>query len=243
MSLAAIVVALLALPVSAAAQQLDMTRLEATPVGALPPVALPMPASRDHNYWTLRLEGGRRADRTGEDLSAAAATIDLQWRGGSAFGFTGGYQVRDCGGELTSCDGHMLFGLRARMNMLTGGPTLAGMFGDYSANTTLGLEMGFGYSPNVVGSVDACTGDLGFPYNLAMLQRVRLVFFFEPRIVQDFGCSRSAAPLRRDFMLSTGFGVQQLFGRGFDAYVGFGKDFRSGTGYQLGLTLSYVRLP
>ncbi|MFL5634168.1 MAG: hypothetical protein ACJ78J_08720, partial [Gemmatimonadaceae bacterium] len=87
---------------------LPIRAFEATPIGALPPVALPMPASRDQSYWGLRLQVGERRERGGpEDLFAIAGGIDYQLRGGSIFGLTGGYQSRqNCNAAVSDCRGH-----------------------------------------------------------------------------------------------------------------------------------------
>ncbi|MGQ0816083.1 MAG: hypothetical protein ACT4O1_16760 [Gemmatimonadota bacterium] len=223
--------------------EIEILRLEATPVGALPPIALPMPASRNHNYWGIRVQAGHRGRRGGDDLEAVAGGIDLQWRGGSVFGVTAGYQKRDCTLIGPDCGGHSLFGARARFNVITGGPTVAAIFGDYSANTTLGTEVGFGYAPRVMPDVNACTIDVGAPLSLAMLQHVRLAAFVTPGVVWELGCSSERAPTRASYLMGLGIGAQQLGHRGLDVYLGFQKIFRSGTGYQLGVSVTYVRLP
>jgi len=163
-------------------QSLPLLADEATPVGALPPMALPMPASRDQNYWGLRLQVGERQRRSGpEDLLAVGAGVDYQIAGGSILGFTGGYQRRQhCQPALSDCRGHSLFGLRGRFNVITGGPTVAGIIGDESAASTLGTEIGFGYAPKVSPGVNACTLDLGVPISVAMLQTIRVVTFITP---------------------------------------------------------------
>jgi hypothetical protein len=222
--------------------ELAILRLEATPIGALPPLSLPMPASRNHNYWGIRLQTGQRNGRGGADLRSVAGGIDLQWRGGSIFGATAGYQARDCEVVVTDCGGHMLFGVRGRFNVMTGGPGLASGF-DYSATSILGAEVGFGFAPDVVAGVDACTFDVGVPIALAMFQKVRVVPFLTPSVVWDVGCSRDGPPTTASYLLSAGVGVQQLWLRGLDAYVGFQKIFRSDTGYHFGLSITYVRLP
>lgn len=223
-------------------EELHILRIEATPIGALPPLALPMPASRNHNYWGIRLQAGRRAGRGGADLTAIAGGIDMQWRGGSMFGVTAGYQARDC--ETTeACDGHMMYGGRARFNVVTGGPTIGALLGDYSATSTLGAEMGFGYAPDVLPNVNACTFDLGMPLSLAMLQRVRLVAFVTPSVVWDVDCSADEPPMLETWAMSFGMGLQQIGLRGLDVYVGMRKVFRSETGYQVGISVTYVRLP
>src|SRR6202008_2514202 len=67
-----------------AAQPLPVATEEATPIGALPPMPLPMPASRDQNYWGFRLQYGLRNERAGpEDLFAGAPGVDYRLRGGS----------------------------------------------------------------------------------------------------------------------------------------------------------------
>ena len=217
--------------------------IEATPAGALPPLALPMPASRNHNYWAFRLQAGTRVAREGgPDLAAVAGGVDLQWRGGSTFGVTGGYQFSDCESGAGACDGHLLFGARARFNVITGGPTIASVFGDYSATSTLGAEVGFGWAPDSDPDSDACTLDVGMPLSVAMLQTVRLVAFVIPAGSFDVNCG-SGSDRERDFIVSAGVGLQQLLLRGLDVSIGFQRIVRDDTGYQFGISLMYVHLP
>jgi hypothetical protein len=218
---------------------------EATPIGALPPIALPMPASRDQNYWGLRLQFGQRQERGGpEDLAAIAGGIDYQIRGGSILGLTGGYQWREhCQATNGDCGGHTLWGARARFNLVTGGPTLAGLVGDESATSTLGTEFGFGYAPGVAPGVSACAMDFGVPFSIAMLERIRLVTFVTPGVVWDVGCSSGTTPTNRSYLMGFGFGIQQLGFRGLDVHFGAQRVFRGATGLQYGLTVSWVRLP
>ena len=221
-----------------------MLSSEATPIGALPPIALPMPASRDDNYWGVRFQVGQRRERGPEDLFAVAGGVDYQVRGGSIFGVTGGYQWRqNCDGAVTDCGGHSLFGARARFNFLTGGPTIAGLLGDDAATTTLGTEFGLGYAPNVAPGVNACTVDFGVPLSIAMLERIHLVSFVTPGVVWDVDCSAEDAPRSRSFLLGFGFGLQQLGFRGLDVHVGMQRMFRGTTGVQFGVSVSWVRLP
>lgn len=244
-TLCSVFVTALATPPSLHAQAAsppEVLALEATPIGALPPVALPMPASRNHNYWGIRLQAGHRSGRRGADLSALAGGIDLQWRGGSIFGITAGYQKADCDPPI-ECRGHTMYGARGRFNVVTGGPTIGAVLGDYSATSTLGAEIGFGYSPDIGGEANACTFDLGMPLSLAMLQRVRLVAYATPSIVWDLDCGNNPAPRLETWLMSLGMGVQQLGLRGLDVYVGLQKAFRDDTGYQLGISITYVRLP
>lgn len=217
---------------------------EATPIGALPPVALPMPASRDQNYWGLRLQSGSRMQRGADDLLAIAAGIDYQVRGGSIFGITGGYQWRQhCRPLVTDCGGHSLFGARARFNLVTSGPTIARLWGDNAASTTVGTELGLGYAPNVRAGVNACTLDAGLPLSIAMLERIRLVSFVTPGLVWDVDCSAANTPGFRTFLIGFGLGLQQLGFRGLDVHVGAQRMFRGQTGLQFGVTVSWVRLP
>jgi hypothetical protein len=227
-----------------AGQALPVLASEATPIGALPPVALPMPASRDDSYWGVRLQVGQRRERGPEDLLAIAGGIDYQVRGGSIFGVTGGYQWRqNCDAATTDCGGHSLFGARARFNLMTGGPTIAGLIGDDAATTTLGTEIGLGYAPRVAPGVNACTVDLGVPLSIAMLERIHLVSFATPGVVWDVDCSSEDAPTSRSFLLGFGFGIQQLGFRGLDVHVGMQRMFRGTTGVQFGVSISWVRLP
>jgi hypothetical protein len=226
-------------------QPLPLLADEATPVGALPPMALPMPASRDQNYWGLRLQVGERQERRGpEDLLAVGAGVDYQIAGGSILGLTGGYQRRQhCQAAISDCRGHSLFGLRGRFNVITGGPTVAGIIGDESAASTLGTEIGFGYAPRVSPGVNACTLDLGVPISVAMLQTIRVVTFITPGAVWDIDCSAANTPTGRSFMLGFGFGLLQLGSRGLDVNFGAQRIFRGTTGMQFGVSVSWVRLP
>lgn len=223
--------------------ELHIRRLLATPVGALPPMSMPMPASRDHNYWGLRLQSGYNRRHDAPDIRAVAAGIDLQWGGGSVFGITGGYQLSDCPQNEPDCGDNALFGARARLNIITGGPTVATLIGDYSATTTLGTEVGIGYAPGVRSLRNACTVDVGVPISVAMLQSVRLVSFFAPGVAWDVGCFEPSSPTGTSYLVGAGIGVQQLVHRAFDVNLGLQRIFRSGAGLQLGISFSYVRLP
>jgi hypothetical protein len=233
---------------SAAAQlgpgELHLQRLLATPIGGLPTTAMPMPASRDRNYWGLRLQAGRHRRDDTPDVRAAAVGLDLQYQGGSVVGVTAGYQVPQCKPADLNCESHFLFGARAKLGLMSGGPTLASLINDYSATTTLGLDLGAGYAPNVAGLGDACTIDMGMPLSISMLQRVRVVSFLSPGIAWDVGCfRRSPSPTAASFVLGYGLGIQQLWSRGLDVNVGLQRIFRRGTGIQFGISFIYVRLP
>ncbi|HEX6574182.1 MAG TPA: hypothetical protein VF042_04355, partial [Gemmatimonadaceae bacterium] len=131
--------------------ELALLRLIGVPNTALPPVSLPMPASRNHNYYIGRLQAGYREGPSGGAMPAFAAGIDLQYRGGSVLGITGGWQRRDCGVDGPDCGGHALFGVRSQINLMTGGSVFAGLLHDNSATSTFGTEFGFGYAPKVSG--------------------------------------------------------------------------------------------
>jgi len=224
-------------------EQQELLLLLATPVGALPPIALPMPASRNHNYWGVRLQVGDREATSESHLPAFAAGLDLQYRGGSIIGITGGYQRRDCGLLGADCGGHALFGVRSRINVITGGSAIASLLRDYTSTTTVGAEWGLGYAPNVVSSTDACTVDLGVPITVSFGQRVRIATFVTPGIMWDLNCSGPESPSRAAWLTGFGFGLQQLGNRGFDMYVGLQKIFRQHAGYQLGISATFIRLP
>jgi hypothetical protein len=225
-------------------QPLPILAAEATPIGALPPMALPMPASRDQSYWGLRLQVGERQQRGGpEDLLAVAGGIDFQWRGGSVFGVTGGYQRRQNCPAVNDCGGHSLFGARARFNVLTGGPTLAAVWGDNDATTTVGTEVGIGYAPRIAPDLNACTIDLGLPLSIATLERIHLVSFVTPGVAWDMDCSAEGTPARTNYLIGFGLGVQQLGFRGLDVHIGAQRMFRGATGMQFGVSVSWVRLP
>ena len=224
--------------------QLHLQRLLATPIGGLPPVAMPMPASRDRNYWGFRLQAGRHRRDDLPDVRAIAAGLDLQWQGGSVFGVTAGYQVPQCKPVTTDCASHLLFGARARAGLMSGGPTLAALIGDHTATTTFGAELGIGYAPNVKGLGDACTIDLDTPLSISMLQRLRIVTFLSPGVAWDVAClRRRETPSAASFVLGYGLGIQQLWNRGLDVNIGLQRIFREGTGIQFGISFIYVRLP
>jgi hypothetical protein len=221
-----------------------LRRLLATPIGGLPPVAMPMPASRDRNYWAFRLQGGHNQRRNAPNVQAIAGGLDVQWQGGSVAGITAGYHFQDCEAADVDCGSHALFGARARLGLISGGPTLAALIGDYTATTTLGAELGFGYAPGVKGVSNACTVDFGVPISISMLQRVRVVSFVAPGVAFDYGCLRSSpVPTASSFVLGYGLGIQQLLHRGLDVNVGVQRIFRQGGGLQIGISLIYVRLP
>lgn len=221
----------------------DPRPLEATPVGALPPMPLPMPASRNHDLWHFRLQVGQRRGREGGDLSAVGAGVDFQWRGGSVYGVTVGYQDRDCDPTNPECGDHLFFGADARLNFLTGGPTIASLIGDHTATTTLGTELSLGFAPDVRPGLTACTADLGVPLSIAMLERVRIAAYFAPALALELDCSGGDHATRLNFLTDVGIGVQQLGYRGLDVHLGLQKIFRSRTGYQIGISVVYVRLP
>jgi hypothetical protein len=232
-------------PSVVAGQDKEIHRLsiQATPIGALPPIALPMPASRNHHYWAFKIQNGVRTGSGDADLNAWAGTVELQYKGGSTFGFTAGHQSGHCGVPGRDCKSHTLFGARTRVNLFTGGPTVAAMFKDNTATSTIGTEIGFGWAPHVLPNLSACTVDLGVPFSVSMLQRVRLVSFVTPGFVWDLDCSDEGAKSQASFMTGAGSGLQQLAHRGIDIYIGVQKIFLGQTGYQWGISASYVHLP
>lgn len=226
------------------AGELHLRRLLATPIGGLPPVAMPMPASRDRNYWGFRLQAGRHRRNDQPDEQVVAAGLDLQWQGGSVVGITAGYDAEKCRPAGSDCANHFLFGARARAGLMSGGPTLASIIGDHTATTTLGAEFGIGYAPDVKDIGDACTIDFGMPISISMLQRMRVVSFVSPGVAWSVGCLRkSEAPSAASFVLGYGLGIQQLWSRSLDVNVGLQRIFREGTGLQFGISFIYVKLP
>jgi hypothetical protein len=245
---AALIAAMLLAPSVAFSQasdaELALLRLLSVPNTALPPVSLPMPASRNHNYFIWRFQTGYRKGPSGDRMPAFAGGIDFQYRGGSTIGFTGGYQGRDCGLEGTDCGGHALFGVRSQINLMTGGSKFAGLLRDNSATSTLGTEIGFGYAPKVSGSMNACAIDFGVPFSIAKRrQRPRLVAYVSPGIIWDFTCGTGGPGSTKTYKTDFGLGLQQVGNRSFDIYFGMQKLFRGKTGFQTGLSFSYVRLP
>lgn len=226
------------------AGELHLRRLLAVPFGALPPSGMLMPASRNHNYWVGRLQAGTQWENIAGDLSAIAGGIDLQWRGGSTYGVTAGYQFADCEEGVVGCAGHALFGARARFNVITGGPTVAALIGDNSATTTLGAELGFGYAPNAISGRNACAIDLGMPVSLSLFQRIRVLSFFTPGVAWDVRCPVSGTVgTAASAYLAAGVGVQQIGHPGLDVSIGAQRIIRQGAGIQIGANVTYVWLP
>jgi hypothetical protein len=236
---------LLALGATASAQspsEIHLRRLLSVPLGALPPMGMLMPASRNHNYWVGRLQAGTQWDVPG-NLSAYAAGVDFQWRGGSTFGITAGYQDGNCEGAIAGCTGHALYGARARVNVITGGPTVAALIGDNGATTTLGAELGYGYAPNAVEGRKACAFDVGMPISVALFQRVRVLSFFTPGIAWDVRCISSGPPgIGASTFIGAGVGIQQLWHPGLDVSIGAQRIFRREPGVQVGINVTYVKL-
>ena len=240
----ALALATSALRAQATDTELALTRLLSLPITALPPISLPMPASRNHNYWIGRLQAGVRKGPSGDQLPAVAAGVDFQYLGGSILGFTAGYQGRDCGIEETGCGGHALLGVRSQVNLMTGGSMFAGLLNDNTATSTLGVEFGFGYSPKVSDDLNACAIDFGVPFSVAKRrQRPRLVGYLSPGIVWDFSCGSGGPRSQKTYKTDFGLGLQQVGNRSVDIYFGMQKLFRGRTGFQTGLTFTYVRLP
>jgi len=222
--------------------QIHLRRLLSVPLGALPPMGMLMPASRNHSYWVGRLQAGTQWDVPG-NLAAYAAGVDFQWRGGSTIGLTGGYQDGDCEGAIAGCSGHPFYGARARVNVITGGPTLAALIGDNGATTTLGAELGYGYAPNAVEGRKACAVDVGMPISVALFQRIRVLSFFTPGIAWDVRCISSGPPgIGASTFVGAGVGIQQLWHPGLDVSIGAQRIFRSEPGVQIGVNVTFVRL-
>lgn len=226
------------------AGEMHLRRLLSVPLGALPPMAIMMPASRNHNYGVLRIQAGTQRENLVGDQNTVAAGLDLQWRGGSVFGLTAGWQDADCSGGLPGCESHALFGGRARFNIITGGPTFAAIVGDNNATTAVGIDLGLGYSPRAIRGRNACAVDLGMPVSISMFQRIRLQSFFNPGIAWDVRCPRGGAGRTgASTYAGAGIGLQQLGHPGLDVSVGAQRIFRRGAGIQLGINVTYVRLP
>jgi hypothetical protein len=223
---------------------LGVLRLLGVPVSALPPISLPMPASRNHNYFIGKLQAGYRKGPSGDAMPAFAGGLDFQYRGGSTIGVTAGYQKRDCGTIGAGCGGHALFGVRSQINLMTGGSIFAGLLRDNTATSTLGTEIGIGYAPKVAGDLNACSIDVGVPLSVAKRRRrPRLVAYISPGVVWDFNCGSSGPPARNTWKTDFGLALQQVGNRSLDIYFGMQKLFRAKTGFQTGVTFSYVRLP
>jgi hypothetical protein len=243
-SLFATVALVLAGPALAQAPgDLHLRRLLALPVGALPPAAILMPASRNHNYLVARVQGGRLTGSAG-DRDAIGAGVDIQWRGGSAFGGTVGYQKNRCA-DPSECPDHVMVGGRARLNLITGGPTVAALIGDASATTTFGTELGVGYAPNAFSGRNACAVDLAVPVSLSMFQVIRVVTFLSPGVAWDVRCPlRGGTPgVGASTLAAAGIGFHQLGARGLDVTLGAQRIFRRGAGTHLGISVTYTRLP
>ncbi|MEO8576956.1 MAG: hypothetical protein ABI556_09660 [Gemmatimonadales bacterium] len=225
-------------------REIEILRLMGTPIGALSPISLPMAASRNHNYFIGRFQTGQRRSPGGTNLAAAAVGLDLQYRGGSIYGLTAGYQERECRFAGASCGGHALFGARAQINLVTGGSTMAGLLRDNSTTSTFGTEIGLGYAPNVTDGMNACTIDFGLPFSVAKRrQRPRFVTYITPGVAWDMSCRSGGPSTKKSYFTGFGIGLQQVGNRSLDIYLGMQKVFRSEVGSQLGISVTYVRLP
>jgi hypothetical protein len=223
--------------------EVHLRRLLSVPLGALPPMGMLMPASRNHSYWVWRAQAGTQWDVPG-NLAAYAGGVDFQWRGGSTFGLTAGYQDGNCEGSIAGCAGHAIFGARARVNVVTGGPTVAAIIGDNGATTTVGAELGYGYAPNAVAGRKACAFDVGMPISVALFQRIRVLSFFTPGIAWDVRCISDGTPgIGASTFIGAGVGIQQLWHPGLDVSIGIQRIFRSEPGVQIGLNVTFVNLP
>jgi hypothetical protein len=242
--LACATIAPVCLRAQATDEDLELLRLLATPITALPPLALQMPASRNHSYIIARLQSGYREGPYGSNMSATAVGLDYQILGGSVIGVTGGFQNRDCKVPGVDCGKHALFGARTQLNLITGGSMMAALLHDNSTTSTIGAEFGFGYAPKVANDLNSCTIDAGLPLNIAKRrQRPRLTAFVKPGMIWDFSCGSGGPPSRKSYFTDFGLGLQQVAGRGLDIYVGAQKIFRARTGLAAGVTITYVKLP
>ena len=234
----------LGLRAQATDSELRILRLLSIPVNALPAIGAPMPASRNHSYLIGRLQGGLRKGPGGSAMPAVAAGIDLQYKGGSTLGITGGYQKRDCGTLGDNCGGHAMFSVSSDINLMTGGSLFAGLLHDNTTTSTLGLSLGFDYAPKYAEDKNACAIDVGVPFSVAKRrQRPRLVGYVTPGIVWDFNCGSSGPSGSKTYRTDFGLALQQVGNRSFDIYFGMQKLFRGRTGFLTGLSFSYVKLP
>lgn len=235
-----LVVVLLACARPAAAQDepLPFSGIGVTPIGALPPLGPPMPASRNHHYLHFRAQMGRRwVD--GARLDAYAVGADIQWLGGSIAGLTIGEQR--CTHAELECDSHRFVGARARISIFTTGPTIGRAFHDYSASLMVATEFGFGYAPNVLDRQDACSMDAAVPVALGFLQGVRVVPFLSPGFGWEMDCATRDTSTPH-FLVGYGISFQQLFTRGLDLHIGGQKVFQTGGGSMFGVSISLVPL-
>lgn len=245
--LATVIAALLPTAVHAQATQteIELLRLISVPHTALSPLSLPMAASRNHNYLIGRLQTGYRKGPGGAAMPAVGAGIDLQYRGGSLLGITGGWQKRDCDIAGASCGGHAMFGARTQINLVTGGSLFASLLRDNTTTSTLGLEMNFGYARKVIGDTNACAFDFGVPFSVSKRrQRPRIVGYVSPGMMWDWGCGGvRGAPKRKTYRTDFGLALQQVGNRSLDVYFGMQKLWKRNVGLQTGLSFTYVRLP
>ncbi|MEO5588511.1 MAG: hypothetical protein ABIS03_02905, partial [Gemmatimonadaceae bacterium] len=64
-----------------------------------------------------------------------------------------------------------------------------------------------------------------------------------PGMVWDFSCGSKGPDRRKSYYTDFGIALQQVGNRSFDIYFGMQKVYRARTGFQTGVSLSYVRLP
>jgi hypothetical protein len=140
-----------------------------------------------------------------------------------------------------------MVGGRAKLNLLTGGPTFAAIIGDASATTTFGAELGLGYAARADADRNACAVDIQAPVSLSMFQRIRVVSFFSPGVAWDVRCPTRGGTVGtgRSYLAGAGIGLHQLGHRGLDVTFGMQRIFRARAGYHFGVrrTASQVNAP
>ena len=121
---------------------------------------------------------------------------------------------------------------------------MAGVLGDNSTTSTFGTEVGFGFAPDVIEGINACTIDVGLPFSVAKRrQRPRLTMYVTPGLAWDMSCHSDGPATKKSYFTGFGIGLQQVGNRSFDIYLGLQKVYRADAGMQVGLSFTYVRLP
>ena len=86
--------------------------------------------------------------------------------------------------------------------------------------------------------------DVGLPVSVSLFQRIRVLTFLTPGLAWDLRCpTAGSAAAGTSTFLGAGLGLQQLFHHGLDISFGAQRFFRRDAGVQLGVSVTYVRLP
>ena len=229
----------------------SLASLAATPLGALPPGAPAMPASRDDTLlFGVRVQYAVRQLPNANRLTSYGFGGDLQVQGRSIFSGVVGYQTLDrsvCDTAPSCKDRRLMAGARFIGNLVTTRPFLRlPFFSGNSATGSAGFEIGAGWGQKAFGEPQHWTADVTVPLSLSVGQGIRVVPFAAPALAGVWGVSSRGWRYRQRFMVSGGLGLQEIgqsLGlRGLDLTFSLQRAFDP-HGTVLGITASWIRVP